>query len=131
MKAFEYKKEHPLRKTILIVDDEEDLLEILRTHLEDEGYHVMVACNGIEGLEIAKHEKPDLILLDIAMPRMGGLQMLETLKGLKGFAATPVVMLTAQGQTSNILEADRLRAADFLIKPFTHKELLQTVRKIL
>jgi DNA-binding response OmpR family regulator len=131
MKHFEYKKENPLRKTILVVDDEEDLLEILRCHLEDEGYHVMTASNGREGLEIMMLEKPDLILLDIGMPKMGGLEMLETLKGMKGFAATPVVMLTAQGQSSHILETDRLRAADFLIKPFTHEELLQAVRKVL
>lgn len=117
------------QKTILIIDDEPDLVEISQTHLEEAGYRVVTAANGIEGLAMAKKEKPDLILLDIVMPGMDGLEMLETLRGTPGLAATKVLMLTAKGRTDNIFEADRLRAVDYLIKPFSFEELVIAVKK--
>ncbi len=118
-----------LPKTVLIIDDEPDLVEISKTHLEEAGYCVITASNGIEGLELAKKSKPDLILLDIVMPGMDGLEMLETLRGTPGLSAIKVLMLTAKGRTENIFEADRLRAVDFLIKPFTYQDLIGAVRK--
>ena len=119
------------QKCILVVDDEPDLVEITQTHLKEAGYRVFKAFDGREGLEAAKRVKPDLILLDIAMPGMDGLQMLEVLRGTPGLAAIPVLMLTARKHSDNILEAERLYAADFLIKPFTYEELLRAVRKVL
>ncbi len=117
------------QKKILIIDDEPDLVEIAKSHLEGAGYLVASASNGIEGLDQAMKVKPDLILLDISMPAMDGLEMLEKLRGTPGLAATRVIMLTAKGRTQNIFEADRLRAVDFLIKPFTHQDLVTAVRK--
>lgn len=117
------------QKMILIIDDEPDLVEIAKSHLEEAGYLVAAASNGIEGLEKAKSVKPDLILLDIAMPEMDGLEMLETLRGTPGLSGIKVLMLTAKGRTENIFEADRLRAVDFLIKPFSHQDLISAVRK--
>ncbi len=116
-------------KTILVIDDEPDLLEIARTHLESAGYQVITASTGREGLRAAKASLPDLIVLDIAMPEMNGLEMLEVLRGTQGIAATPVLMLTAQGRTQNIFEAEHLRVADFIIKPFTCDQLIAAVRK--
>lgn len=116
-------------KTVLIIDDEPDLVEIAKSHLEEAGYLVVSASNGVEGLERAKAVKPDLILLDIAMPAMDGLEMLETLRGTPGLSSIKVLMLTAKGRTENIFEADRLRAVDFLIKPFTYQDLIAAVRK--
>ncbi len=120
-----------MRKTVLVVDDEEDLLEIVRSHLEDSHYFVVTARDGEEGLRAAAEHKPNLIILDIAMPNMGGFEMLEMLRGIKGLAATPVLMLTAQGQSGNIFEAKRLRVAEFLIKPFTRDELIKLVSSII
>lgn len=119
------------QKTILIVDDEPDLIEIAQTYLEEAGYRIFSATDGLKGLEMAKTEKPNLILLDIAMPGIDGLEMLQILRGTKGLAAIPVIMLTARGRTDNIFEADRLNAVDFLIKPFVPEDLLSIVRKTL
>ena len=116
-------------RKILVVDDEEDLLEIVKSHLEELRIPVLTALGGQQGLEAALKLKPTLIILDIAMPDLGGFEMLEILRGKPEFFATPVVMLTAQGQSTNIFEAERLRAVDFVIKPFTRQELLDTVKK--
>ncbi len=116
-------------KKILVVDDEEDLLEIVKSHVEEAGYTVFTAMGRKQGLELAKREKPHLIILDIAMPDMSGFEMLENIRGIKELWHTPVIMLTAQGQSTNIFEADRLRAVDFVIKPFTRDELLEAVHR--
>ncbi len=115
--------------TVLVVDDEEDICEMVEDYLVPEGYRVMKARDGREGLASVKRIKPDMVLLDITMPRMNGFEMLERLRGSHGISATPVVMLTAQGQSDNIMEAERLHAADYMIKPFTGDELLRVVRR--
>ncbi len=120
-----------MTKTILIVDDEPDLIEIAQTYLEEAGYKILSATDGLKGLKMAKELKPDLILLDIVMPGMDGLEMLQVLRGTPGLSTTPVIMLTAKGRTDNIFESERLHAVDFLIKPFVVEELLETVRKAL
>ncbi len=114
---------------MLIIDDEPDLVEIVKSHVEDAGYLVQAARDGKEGLKIARAINPDLIILDIGMPGMTGLEMLERLRQTPGLQSTPVLMLSAQGQSTNIFEADRLRAADFLIKPFTREELILAVQQ--
>lgn len=118
-----------MQKTVLVVDDEPDLVEIVRSHVEEAGYSCISASNGVEGLAKAKASKPDLIVLDIAMPGMSGLQMLEYLRTTEGLTTTPVLILSAQGQTKNIFEADRLRVIDFLIKPFTREELVLAIQR--
>lgn len=118
-----------MKKKILVVDDEADLLEIVKSHLEGADYEIITALGGREGLLAAKRLNPDLIILDIAMPDMTGFEVLEILRGLPEFFKKPVIMLTAQGQTANIFEAERLRVADFVIKPFTSEELLTAVHK--
>jgi CheY-like chemotaxis protein len=122
-----------VKKTVLIVDDEEDLREIVQSHLEDEGYTVLKATDGLEGLEMVKrlNPKPGLIILDIAMPRMTGLEMLQQLRGSTEHRTIPVLILSAQGRSENLFEAERLRAEDFLIKPFTREDLLSAVRRAL
>lgn len=116
-------------RKILVVDDEEDLLEIVKSHLEETHIPVLTALGGKQGLETAMKARPSLIILDISMPDMGGFEMLEILRRSPEFASTSVIMLTAQGQSANIFEAERLKAVDFVIKPFTRDELLETVRK--
>lgn len=131
MKPLDYRKDNLATKMILVVDDEEDLLEIIRSHLEDASYQVVTARDGEQGLAMAKRIKPNLIILDIAMPVMNGMEMLEHLRSEPALAQMPVVMLTAQGQTSHIMDAGRLKAVDFLIKPFSRQDLLQAVQKVL
>jgi two-component system, chemotaxis family, chemotaxis protein CheY len=116
-------------KTILVVDDEEDLVEIIQSHLQDARYNVVKASDGIQGLERVKESIPHLIILDLQMPRMSGMEMLAYLRRTPQFASIPVLILTAQGKIENIFEADRLRVEDFLIKPFTQEELIRSVRK--
>ena len=120
-----------MKKTVLVVDDDEDLIEIIQTHLEEKGFAVIGALGGREGLARAIEEKPDLIILDIAMPEMDGFEMLEELRRMPPLEKTPVMMLTAQGKSQNIFEATRLHAVDFLIKPFTREELIRAVDKVI
>ena len=87
----------------------------------------MTAGDGVEGLEVAKREKPDLIILDIRMPRMSGLEMLDLLRGIPALASTPVLMLSAQRGSDNIFKAKRQRAVEFIIKPFTREALVKAV----
>ncbi len=118
-----------MAKKLLVIDDEADLLEVLDTWLESCGYEVSTAKDGMEGLARAKEIKPDLVILDISMPKMDGFEVLSLIRADAQTASTPVVMLTAKGQTENIFHAERLRAVDFLIKPFDATQLLTAVRK--
>jgi len=118
-------------KTVLVVDDEKDICELLRAHLEEEGFSVVTAQDGRQGLRLAKKVRPDLILLDIAMPKMDGLEMLDILRKIPGFSETTVLILSAHKESHNILDAEDSEALDFLIKPFTRKTLLKAVKKVL
>jgi CheY-like chemotaxis protein len=120
-----------MKKTILVVDDEPDLLEIVHSHLQESGHEVLTAPSGRAALEMVKKIKPSLIILDIAMPGMDGFEMLEILRGTRELGTIPVIMLTAQGQSKNIFEAERLRAVDFVTKPFTRQQLLEAVQRVL
>lgn len=117
-----------MAKTILAIDDESDFLEVLEGWLIGENYTVVTAKDGREGIQIAKTQNPDLIILDIAMPDMDGIETLSRLRGIKETMTTPVIMLTAHGQTENIFESERYRAADFLMKPFQADELMKAIQ---
>ena len=91
------------KKMILAVDDEPDLLDIVRTWLKPQ-YDVITAPDGEQGLRFANTLHPDLVILDISMPKMGGFEVLSALRGYKSARELPVIMLTAQGQTRNIYE---------------------------
>jgi adenylate cyclase len=119
------------KKKILIVDDEPELVEMLKIRLEASGYDVISASDGEEGLKRAEKEKPDLILLDIMMPGMDGLVVLARLRNNLETNFIPVIMLTAKGDTSAILEAQREFATDYVIKPFEPQHLLSLIQKCL
>ena len=110
---------------ILIVDDEEDIRASLGGILEDEGYQVLLAANGAEGLDIVREEVPDLVLLDIWMPGLDGIQTLEQIKQL--FPEMTVVMMSGHGTIETAVRATRLGAFDFIEKPFSLDKLLITV----
>jgi CheY-like chemotaxis protein len=120
-------------KKILVVEDEDILLQGLETALKQEGFQVVKAKNGQEGLNVAKSEMPDLILLDILMPVMNGTTMLNNLRDIPEFKKTPVIMLTNAGTVENIREAVTFDGASaFLIKSNTSiQEIVTQVKSTL
>jgi DNA-binding response OmpR family regulator len=119
------------RETILVVDDEEDILLLCRVNLEFEGYNVITASSGSEGLRRAQESHPDLVLLDVMMPTMDGWHVLEALKDARETTDTPVVMLTARVQGEDQMRGWSGGAADYIMKPFSPVALLETIRSVL
>ena len=118
-----------IRKKVLAIDDESEILDALRETLEGEGYEVCTAKNGIEGLEMAKEFRPDLIFLDVMMPKMNGFQFLDRVGVCPEIRKTPVVMLSAHGDSDNIFKSESYRVCDFLIKPFRLPDLMDALHR--
>ena len=116
-------------KTILVIDDEEEVLAVIRKRLETQGYKVATAPTAKEGLKKVSEVKPALILLDIMMPEIDGLEVLRLLKSKNDTTSIPVVMLTAKSESKVIFEAEDAGAVDYIIKPYDNKELLDIVAK--
>ena len=114
---------------VLIIEDEPDMVLGLKDNFEFEGYEVLTASDGQTGLERARTQKPDLLILDIMLPKLSGLEVCKTLRG-EGFEA-PIVMLTARGQEIDKVVGLELGADDYVTKPFSIRELLARVRAIL
>ena len=112
---------------ILIVDDEINLVNMLQRLLKNLDYDVAVAMNGRQALELANQFKPDLILLDIKMPDMDGIQVLKTLKSDTCFAETPIIVLSAKGQLHEINAGIEAGADTYLCKPVMFDEILNTI----
>jgi two-component system KDP operon response regulator KdpE len=112
---------------ILVVDDEKRILNFLRTKLKASGYEVLTAASGIEALEQVQAQEPDLILLDILMPKMDGF---ETLKNLRSFSATPVIILSAKGSDIDKIKGLGLGADDYIPKPFNPDELIARIEAV-
>ncbi|MFP4057199.1 MAG: PleD family two-component system response regulator [Candidatus Brocadiia bacterium] len=117
------------KPTILVIDDNRDALEILRSTLEEEGYRALAADTPTQGLQTARDERPDLVLLDIMMPEMSGFHVCEKLKAEPACEHIPVVMLTARKAERDLSYARTVGAADFLTKPVRRSQLLATIRK--
>jgi DNA-binding response OmpR family regulator len=114
---------------ILIIEDEPDMVLGLKDNFEFEGYEVLTASDGASGLERARTQKPDLVILDIMLPKLSGLEVCKTLRS-EGFEA-PIIMLTARGQEIDKVVGLELGADDYVTKPFSIRELLARVRAIL
>jgi DNA-binding response OmpR family regulator len=114
---------------ILIVEDEPNMVAGLRDNFEFEGYQVITARDGIEGLQRALDESPDLVVLDVMMPRMSGLEVCKQLRAKR--ASLPIIMLTARGQEVDKVVGLELGADDYVTKPFSIRELLARVKAIL
>ena len=122
----------PIRPaSILITDDESNIRMMLRTALESEGYEVREAANEREALESLKRQPPDLMVLDLNMPELDGMAVLEEMKKLIGVNRPRVVILTAYGSIPTAVKAVQLGASDFLEKPITPTNLRETVRSLL
>ena len=115
-------------KTILVVDDEKDIVEMLSYNLKKEGYRVITSSNGREALAQAKQERPDLILLDVMMPELDGLQVVKELKRDKATEFVPVLFLTAKGSETDEIVGLELGAEDYIVKPISMGKLLSRVR---
>jgi len=113
---------------VLVVDDAEELRDLLKVMLEQAGYQVNLAADGVEALVSAADNQPDLILLDVDMPRMDGFQVCRELKSRKGSGDIPIVFLTAETDTTTIAKGFELGAVDYVTKPFKEAELLARVR---
>lgn len=118
-------------ETVLVVDDEEDILLLCRVNLEFEGYRVVTASSGVDGLRIAREIRPSMVLLDVMMPSMDGWHVLEALKADPETSAIPVVMLTARVQGEDQMRGWSGGAADYIMKPFSPVALLETLRNVL
>jgi DNA-binding response OmpR family regulator len=117
-----------MTQTILLVDDEKTLREMIRVYLEQEGYRVVEAGHGRDALYVARTEKPDLVILDLMMPEMGGA---EFMRAFAKEADTPVIMLTARVEDHDKILGLELGADDYLTKPFNVRELIARVRAVL
>jgi two-component system KDP operon response regulator KdpE len=111
----------------LVVDDEERIVNFLRAKLKASGYDVLTASNGVEGIEQVEGQEPDLVVLDLLMPRMDGF---ETLKQLRSFSSVPVIILSAKGADADKIKGLGLGADDYLPKPFNPDELVARIEAV-
>ncbi len=120
----------PAQKTILLVDDDTEIIESMRTVLEAKGYRVMVARDGNAGLTVAERENPDLVILDMMMPKKSGFLVLEKLKGRPG-GLIPTIMITGNEGSRHRAYAEMLGVRDYIRKPFAMEKLVKSVELIL
>ena len=119
------------KQKILAVDDEEDILELLRFNLTREGFAVVCAASGEEALKTALSHKPDLILLDLLLPGIDGLEVARRLKKEEATKETPIIMVTAKGEEADIVTGLEVGAEDYITKPFSRKVLIARGRAVL
>lgn len=117
--------------TILLIEDDATLTAVLRIGLQSKGYTVAVAHDGLEGLKKAAEVRPDLIVLDVNMPKLSGFDVAMRLKEKDEFRKTPIIMLTALSQDTNIQRGYSLGIEDYLVKPFNIEHLFIKVKKYL
>jgi len=119
------------KEIILVIEDEEDILELIRYNLSREGYGIIGVTTGEEGLRIAGQKKPDLIILDLMLPGIDGLDVCRQLKEDPHSKEIPIAMVTAKGEESDIVTGLELGAEDYITKPFSPKVLIARIRSIL
>lgn len=120
-----------VRKKILLADDEEDVRTIVKMFLEGEGYEVVTAFDGLEALSLAETEAPDVILLDVMMPVMSGIEVTRRLKANTDTCQIPVIMLSAASQTDSIKQGIAAGARDYVVKPFQPSKLHEIIQRVL
>jgi two-component system alkaline phosphatase synthesis response regulator PhoP len=119
------------KEKILIIEDEKNIVELLKYNLEEVGYRVQVAARGDSGLELARKEKPDLLILDLMLPGLDGIEICRILKQNEKTFALPIVMLTAKGTEADKVVGLELGADDYITKPFSPREFLARVKAVL
>ena len=116
--------------TVLVIDDDPVILELLRVNFEIEGFDVLTAHDGDEGLELAQSNHPDVVISDIMMPRRDGLQLLTDLKGDPRTEGLPVILLSAKAQKSEVQHGLDLGADDYITKPFDPIKLIERLNAV-
>jgi len=119
------------RKKILVVDDEKDIVELVRFNLERDGFKVIPSYNGEDALRLVKSQLPDLIILDLMLPGMDGLEACRIFKRDPSTFSIPIIMLTAKGEEADIVVGLELGADDYITKPFGIKEMIARVKTVL
>jgi len=119
-----------MAKTILVVDDERHIVRLVEVNLARAGYEVVSAYDGVEALEKIEESIPDMIVLDVMMPRMDGFEVLKKLQAAPEYKDIPVIMLTAKAQDADIFKGWQSGVSSYLTKPFNPKELLVFVQRI-
>lgn len=118
-------------QSVVIVEDEQDIAQLIRFHVEREGFEAYVAMSGFEGFELARSVKPSLILLDIMLPDLDGLEVCKRLKRDSQLASIPVIMVSARGEESDVVVGLELGAEDYVTKPFSPRVLMARIRSVL
>jgi two-component system alkaline phosphatase synthesis response regulator PhoP len=116
---------------ILVVDDEEDIIEVISYNLEKEGYHVVRALSGEEAIDKVAAERPDLVILDLMLPGIDGLEVCKKLKQNQDYLSIPIVMLSARGDEADIVAGLELGASDYITKPFSQRILSARLKSVL
>jgi two-component system alkaline phosphatase synthesis response regulator PhoP len=119
------------KQTILVVDDERDLLDLIEYNLKKEGFKVLKAENGEEGISKAKEHKPDLILLDIMMPKMDGLEAVEIMRKDEDLKKTPIIFLTARSDEKTEIDGLNKGGDDYITKPISTTKLVSRIKAVL
>ena len=120
-----------MSKRVLVVDDEKDIVDLVAYNLEKEGFRVLKAYDGEKALELARTSKPNLILLDLMLPGIQGLEVCKILRNKPETASVPIIMLTAKGDEVDKILGLEIGADDYVTKPFSIKELLARIRALL
>ena len=120
-----------MAQTILVVDDERDIVELIRYNLTQSGYRVVSASDGRQALEMARRERPDLVVLDLMLPGIPGTEVARALRQDERSRETPILMLTARGEEVDRVVGFELGADDYVVKPFSPRELVLRVQAIL
>ncbi len=117
--------------TVLVVDDDPVIQGLLRVNFEMEGYDVIIASDGVEGLELARSEQPDIVILDVMMPRMDGLEVARALKGDPSTSPIPIMLLSAKAQEADLRAGGATGADAYVTKPFDPLDLLRRVETLI
>jgi DNA-binding response OmpR family regulator len=115
---------------VLLIEDEPNIIEAINFILSREGFDVATHANGHDAMDAIKERGPDMIILDVMLPGRSGFEILEDLRAEEGFSETPVLMLTARGQSRDREMAEKLGASRFMTKPFSNSEVLDAVRAL-
>ena len=119
------------KESVLVIEDEKNILELVKYNLEEAGYRVLTANRGDSGLDLARREKLSLVILDLMLPGIDGIEVCKILKQNYKTASIPIIMLTAKGQEADKIVGLELGADDYMTKPFSPRELIARVKVVL
>jgi len=120
----------PVSLPIVVADDDIDIRELLSHRLEMAGYSVMTASDGVQALSLIREVRPRLVLLDVSMPQLSGLEVLQVLKSENGLAIIPVILLTGRSDHEEVARGRQFGAIDYVVKPFSVKDLVLRIAEI-